>query len=147
MNSKRHLLSILGGQLLITWPHILEGVSSMIESAAKWMYVHTCTYLQYEHSHVCTSMEEIDTCVEHTHTCTHTQVLPSLPFLPPPLPHHPITGVVQACCLIQQLTVLHLLTQPLPEQVLQKNKLRNKICSSLSFHTWALFKLVAQTSK
>ena len=57
MNSKRHLLSILGGQLMITWSHILEGVSSTIESAAKWMYVHTCTYLQYEH--LCTSMEEL----------------------------------------------------------------------------------------
>ena len=45
MNSKRQLLSILGGQLVISWSNILDGVSSTIVNATKWMYVHTYTYV------------------------------------------------------------------------------------------------------
>ena len=45
MNSKRHLLSILSGQLVISWSNILDGVSSTIVNAAKWIYVHTYTYI------------------------------------------------------------------------------------------------------
>ena len=82
-----------------TWLELLQAWQSMLPLLVSSVSFH---WLDYKHN---------------TYMCVYTvlplfppSLPPSLsrdPSLPRSLPHHPITGVVQACCPIQQLTVLY----------------------------------------
>ena len=82
-----------------TWPELLQAWQSTLPLLVSSVSFHWFDYKHNTHMYV-----------RIYSTPLVSSLPPSLsrdPSLPRSLPHHPITGVVQACCPIQQLTVLY----------------------------------------